>query len=156
MQSLSSITRNCFRLIDFVRVPGLREVLLLLIQCVRDQCFPIYSCKLCLQPFGIYTYDWVPKDPLAYSHVKSIKQFFDINQSKYSMDDLSEYRKALDACVLNCQVTQLCLSYFNADTLRVTGQVQSINLEACYKNNLSMMDPARPSSNSCALLLVLF
>jgi hypothetical protein len=26
VQSLSSITRNSFRLIDFVRVPGLREV----------------------------------------------------------------------------------------------------------------------------------
>ncbi len=55
--------------------------------------------KFLLQPFGIYTYDWVPKDPLEYSHVKSIKQFFDLNPTKYSTDDISEYRKAVDACV---------------------------------------------------------
>jgi hypothetical protein len=65
----------------------------------EQHCLIILS-KQFFQPFGIYTYDWVPKDPLEYAHAKSIKQFFDLNQSKYSMDDLSEYRKAVDACVL--------------------------------------------------------
>jgi hypothetical protein len=60
----------------------------------------MFAFEILLQPLGIYTYDWVPKDPLEYAHVKSIKQFFDLNQSKYSVDDLSEYRKAVDACVL--------------------------------------------------------
>ena len=94
MQSLSSLTRNSFRLLDFVQVPGLREVISLFLALMRliTQLSP-------LQPLGIYTFDWVPKDPSQYAHVKSIKQFFDLNASKYSIDDLSEYRKAIDACV---------------------------------------------------------
>ena len=35
VQSLSSITRNSFRLIDFVRVPGLREVQLYMMKCIQ-------------------------------------------------------------------------------------------------------------------------
>ena len=50
-----------------------------------------------LQPFGIYTYDWVPKDPSEYAYIKSAKQFFDQNPSMYTTDDLSEYRKAVDS-----------------------------------------------------------
>jgi hypothetical protein len=100
VQSLSSLTRNSFRLLDFVQVPGLREVISLFLALMRliTQLSP-------LQPLGIYTFDWVPKDPSQYAHVKSIKQFFDLNASKYSIDDLSEYRKAIDACVLNISPT---------------------------------------------------
>lgn len=85
----------------------------------------------------------MPKDPSEYAHVKSIKQFFDLNQSKYSMDDLSEYRKAVDACVLTLKMKCWYQLYVFTDTLRATGQVQSINSKVCCKNNSSMMDPAR-------------
>ena len=100
VQSLSSLTRNSFRLLDFVQVPGLREVI-----CISCLLMHLIANSLPPQPLGIYTFDWVPKDPSQYAHVKSIKQFFDLNASKYSIDDLSEYRKAIDACVLNISPT---------------------------------------------------
>jgi hypothetical protein len=64
-----------------------------------------------LQPFGIYTYDWLPNDPMKYAYAKSIKQFFDLNPPKYSIDDLSEYRKAVTELVLLILATKVELMY---------------------------------------------
>lgn len=108
-----------------------------------------------LQPFGIYTYDWMPNDPMKYAHVKSIKQFFDLNPPKYSTDDLSEYRKAVTELVLLILATKLN-SFIATDTLREIGQAQSINSKVCRNDNSSMMDLAKQWSNSCELLVHAF